>query len=91
MFPLLFKSRKVGISSQDGGKGKHGSCPHTTTAKITTKVQSKLHPELSENRDVWKSDKHGIKEVIFMQTGRRDRDVEMWRHGTSSPVPMCGG
>ena len=65
-------------SGQDGGVGKHGSPPSTTTAKITTRLQKKYHPESSENRAVWKSDKQGIKEVTFIQMGRNDRDEEMW-------------
>ena len=39
-------------SSQDGGIGKHASPPHTTAAKITTRLQNKYHPELSKNRVV---------------------------------------
>ena len=38
------------LSSQDGGVGKHGSPSHTTTAKITTKLQNNYHPESSEKQ-----------------------------------------
>ena len=53
-------------SGQDGGIGKRGSPPHTTTAKITTKLQNNYHPELSENRAIWKSDNQGITQVTFI-------------------------
>ena len=54
------------ISGQDGGVHKHGSPSCTSTAKITTTLQNKYHPELSENQAVWKSDNQGIKEVTFI-------------------------
>ena len=34
---------------QDKGIGKLGFTPHTTTAKLTTKLQNYYHPESSEN------------------------------------------
>ena len=59
-------SQNTGTFGQDGGISKHGLSPHTTTTKITTKLQNNSHPESSENRPVWKSDKQGIKEVTFI-------------------------
>ena len=72
-----FKIYSFRTSGQDGGIGKHDLSPYTTTAKITTRLQNKYHPESSENRVVWKSNNQGIKEVMFIQTGRRGRE----RHG----------
>ena len=63
-------------SNQDGGVGKHALTPHITTAKITTRLQNKYHPDSSENRAIWKSDNQGFKEAMFIQMGRRGRDVE---------------
>ena len=31
---------------------------------------------MPENQTVWKSDNQGFKEVTFIQTGRRDGDLE---------------
>ena len=83
-------------SGQDGGIGKHGLPPHTTTAKITSRLQNKYHPESSENRAVWKSNNQGIKEATFIQIGRRGRDPEKLgemqrgaeRHGDVEPVVL---
>ena len=61
---------------QDKGIGKLGFTPHTTTAKVTTRLQNKYHPESSQNQDVWKSANQGIKEVAFIQTGRGARRCE---------------
>ena len=66
-------------SGQVGGIAKHASTPHTTTAKITTRLQNKYHLDSSENQAVWKSDNQGFKEATFIQMGRRDGDTE-W-HG----------
>ena len=44
-------------SNQDRGIGKQSSPPCTTTAKITSRLQNKYHPESSENQAVWKSDR----------------------------------
>ena len=67
----------------DGGIGKQASPSHTTTAKITTRLQNKYHPDLSENPAVWKSNNQRFKEATFIQTGRRGGDVErlgeVWR------------
>ena len=60
-----------------GGIGRQGSPPHTTTAKITTKLQNNYHPGSSENGAVWKSDQ-GI-EVTFIQMGKGVGDVERCR------------
>ena len=43
----------------------HGSPPHTTTAKTTTKLQNDYLPELSENQAARKFDNQGIKEATF--------------------------
>ena len=59
--------------------------PHTTTAKITTKLQNNYHPESSENPVVWKSDNQGIKEAIFAQKDRRGGDAETHRRGVPQP------
>ena len=61
---------------EDGGIGKHILPPHTTTAKITTRLQKKYHPDSSENRSVWKSDNQIFKDATFIQTGRKGRDME---------------
>ena len=76
---------------EDAGISKHGSPPDKTTAKITTKIQNNYHPESSENRAIWKFNNQGIKEVTFIQMGRR---VEMLRHRDAEqagPTPTCGG
>ena len=70
-----------------GGVGKHGLPPCTTTAKIKTKLQNSSHPESSENQAVWKFRNQGIKEVTFIQMGRRGGDAERM----VPPTPMCGG
>ena len=62
--------------AQDGGMGKHILHPHTTTAKITFRLQNKHHPESPEYQAVWKSDNQGIKEATFIQMGRRGQEVE---------------
>ena len=62
-------------SGQDGGIGKHSLPSHTTTTKITTKLQNNYNPESSENWAVWKSDNQGIKEITFIQQGRRGGDT----------------
>ena len=64
---------------EDAGISKHGSPPDKTTAKITTKLQNNYHPELSENQAAWKTDNQGIKEVTFIQMGRRGKDVDIHR------------
>ena len=63
-------------SGQDGDTHEHSWPPHATTAKITTRLQNKYHQESSENRAVWKSNNQGIKEITFIQIGKRDGDVE---------------
>ena len=65
---------------------KHSSPPHTTTAKITTKLQNNYHPESSESRIVWQSDNQGIKEIAFTQMGRRGGDAQTPRCGDSESV-----
>ena len=54
-------------SGQDGDVGKHASPPHTTTARITTRLKNKYHPELSENQAVWKFNNNGFREATFLQ------------------------
>ena len=39
--------------------------------------KNKKHPELTENRTVWKSDNQGDKKETFIQTGRRGRDGQL--------------
>ena len=63
-------------SSQNRGISKHDSPPRAFTAKITTKLQNSYHPELSENPGMWMSDDQRIKEITFIQMGRRSGDVE---------------
>ena len=46
--PCAFENNSR-TSGQDGGVGKHGLPPYTTTTKITTRLQNKYHPESSEN------------------------------------------
>ena len=74
---ILVKNIVDWTSGQDGGAGKHGLPPCTTTAKNMTKLQNNHHPEWSENQAEWKSDNQGIKEVTFIQTDRRGGGVEM--------------
>ena len=50
--------------------------PCTITAKSTTRLQNKYHPEWSVNQAVWKSDNQGLEEAAFIQIGR---GTEMWR------------
>ena len=81
-------------SSTDGGIGKQALPPHTTMAKITTRLQNKCYPELSENQAVWKSNNQRIKKATSIQTGRRGGDMEMCeaaqRCGMNGPSPTCG-
>ena len=79
---------KTSPASQDGGVGKHSSLPYTTMAKIATKLQNSYHSESSENGAVWKSSNRRIKEVTFMQMGRRGGDMEMWN---GRCIPIYGG
>ena len=60
------KIHGVWTSSQDGGVGRHASSPYATTRRITTNLKTKNHPELPENRNVWKPDNQGFKEIIFI-------------------------
>ena len=88
--------KKQPISSQDEGVGKHTLSPCTTTAKITTRLQNKHHPDLSGNRAEWKSDNQGFKEDSIIQTGRRGGDMKRHREvqrgrGTGGPTFTCGG
>ena len=39
--------------------------------------KNKKQPELTENQTVWKSDKEGVKEETFIQTGRRGGDGQL--------------
>ena len=64
--------------------------------KLQLDSQNKFHPELSENRTVWKSNNQGFKEATFIQMDRRGggtgRGLERWkdteRHGnTNQAVP----
>ena len=71
---------KQRTSGYDGGIGKHNSLPRTTTGKITTKLQSNYHPELSKNQATLQSDKQRIKEVIFIQKVRKSRDAKIVPH-----------
>ena len=56
--------------------GKHVSPPCTPVAKNTATLQNKYHPELSENRAVWKSNNQGLKEATFIQTSGRGGDTD---------------
>ena len=85
---------KAGTSGQDGGVDKHALPPRTAIAKNTTRLQNKFHPQLSENRAVWKPDNQGFKEVTFIQRRRRGGDAETWRGtemGMGGPTSTCGG
>ena len=53
-------------SGQGGGVGKQASPLCTSIAKTTATLQNKYHPELSENRAVWKADNQGFKEATFI-------------------------
>ena len=79
----ISKVWKTTSETQTGDVDKHGSPPHTTTAKITTRPQSKYHPQLSENRAMWKSDNQRSKEATFIQMGggmERCGDRNGWSH-----------
>ena len=70
-------------AGQDGGIGKHALPPHTTIAKNTTGPQNRYHPQLSENRAMWKSDNQRSKEATFIQMGggmERCGDRNGWSH-----------
>ena len=45
--------------------------------KHNKKFKNKKQPELPENQTVWKSDNHGVKEEIFIQTSRRCGDRKL--------------
>ena len=72
---------------EDGGVGENSLLPCTTTAKITTQLQNNLSHRIIRK---WKSNNQGVKEVTFIQMGRKGGDVEVWRHVTGGPTPMCG-
>ena len=66
----------VMTSSHDGGMDKHTSPPRTTTAKITTRLQNKYHPDSLEKGVVWKLDNQEfLKQQSFWQVG----GSETWR------------
>ena len=67
--------------------GKHALLLCTSTARITSGLQNKYNPDLSENRAIWKSNNQGFKEATFIQTGRRGGDVEMGREVVERAVP----
>ena len=62
--------RTAETSSQDGGIGKYTLLPLISKRRTTKNLKTKKHPELPENRTVWKSNNQGVKET-FIQTGRR--------------------
>ena len=68
-----------GTSGHDAGIGEWTLPPCTTTAKITTRLQNKYHPDSSENQAIWKSDNQGFKEATFTQTCRMGGDTEAQR------------
>ena len=84
-------------SRQDGGIGKHALPPCTTIAKITTGLQNKYHPDLSEKWAVGKSDKdlkgpHSSKWVggVAERTAPHSRVVDKnWERylGSQSSLP----
>ena len=90
----------MGTSSKDGGVVRHASPPHATIERITTRSQ-KQHPELSENRALWKSNIQGFKEASFIQTGGRWSHRDGRRGGvvrtkgshgqTHGPTFLCSG
>ena len=50
-----------------------------TQPKKGQQFKNKKHPELTENRTVWKSDNQGDKEETLTQTGRRGGDGQPGR------------
>ena len=67
-------------SGQDGDVDRFALPPCTTNQKDNHQFKNKKQPELLENLTVWKSDNQGVKEEIFIQTGRRGRDGQLgWR------------
>ena len=73
-------------SSQDGGIGKHGSPPRTSTSKLQLKYRT-TSLTIIRNQAEWKPDNYGIKETTSIQTGRRGADVE-WADPTPSWVKI---
>ena len=68
-----------GTPGQDGGIGRHTALHNKK--KDNNKFKNKKQPELTENQTVWKSDNQGVKEEIFIQTGRRDGDGQPGQRG----------
>ena len=92
----ILKNSTLGASAQNGDRGKKASPPHTTTAKITVRLQNKYHSASSGNQAVWKSDNQGFKEATFIQMGRRGEEAlrfrVAWRGGgIGGPTLTCGG
>ena len=78
----------------------NSSLPHTTTAKIMTKLQNNYHPELSETelggspttKELKKS--HSSRGLGGGETWIRTEmwgDVETWKHEKGDPIPVCDG
>ena len=74
--------------SQDGGVSKHSLPPHTTTAKITTKLQNNYHPN---HQKIKLYGSPTTKELKKSHPSRWVGGVEMCRHRMDGPTTMCGG
>lgn len=61
-------------------------CLHSYSQKKTW-TTDKFHPELSENRSVWKSDNQGLQKATFVQAGR----VGGAETGPGGPTPTVVG
>ena len=73
-------------SGQDGGVGKHGSPPHTTTSKLQLNYKTAITQ--NHQKASWrKSNKYRIKEeTTYIQTRKRNKDAEQ-----AGSKRMCGG
>ena len=68
------------IYGQDGCVGRY-TLPSCTTKRRTTNLKKKQKTQMPENRTVWKSDNHRVKEETFIQTGRRGGDGKRGQRG----------
>ena len=64
---------KIWTSGQDGGIGRYTVPPHTTKRRKTTNVKTK-HNQNCQKIELYGSLTIGVKEEIFIHTGRRGRD-----------------
>ena len=87
---LILKTKRIdGTSGQDGDICKHGLLPHTTTGKITTKLQNNQHSEIVKRMELYGS--LTMEELKKLYSPRQVGGVETWKRRKGSHIPTYGG